>query len=97
MLATAMGMPDLWASVPVRLGADVPPCEGVLKASQMTFSFNTHGIERERERERGERKKDKSKKKSCGFRGCLLSCPKSLDLGRHLKALGIAFEPKKFL
>ena len=43
------GMPDLWVRVPVRLGADVPPCEGVLKASQMTFSFHTHGIERERE------------------------------------------------
>ena len=41
------------------------PCEGVLKASQMTFSFHTHGIgiEREkRERER-ERKNDKRKKK----------------------------------
>ena len=51
-LAMAMGMPDLWVSVPVRLGADVPPCESVLKASQMTFSFHTHGIEREtRERE----------------------------------------------
>ena len=48
-LATAMGMPDLWASVPVRLGADVTPCEGVLKASQMTFSFHTHGIGIERE------------------------------------------------
>ena len=24
-LATAMGMPDLWLSVPVRLGADVTP------------------------------------------------------------------------
>jgi len=51
-LAMAMGMPDLWVRVPVRLGADVPPCEGVLKASQITFSFHTHGIERERERER---------------------------------------------
>ena len=40
-LATAMGMPDLWVRVPVRLGADVTPCEGVLKASQMTFSFHT--------------------------------------------------------
>ena len=51
-LATAMGMPDLWASVPVRLGADVTPCEGVLKASQMTFSFHTHGIGIVREREK---------------------------------------------
>ena len=55
------GMPDLWVSVPVRLGADVTPCEGVLKASQMTFSSHTHGIERERERE--ERENDKRKKK----------------------------------
>ena len=43
------------------------PCEGVLKASQMTFSFHTHGIgiereKRERERKR-ERKNDKRKKK----------------------------------
>ena len=37
------------------------PCEGVLKASQMTFSFHTHGIEREREKR--ERKNDKRKKK----------------------------------
>ena len=48
----AMGMPDLWVSVPVRLGADVPPCESVLKASQMTFSFHTHGIGIVREREK---------------------------------------------
>ena len=32
-----------------------------------------HHLERERERERDIRRK---KKKSCGFRGCLLSCPK---------------------
>ena len=56
-MAMAMGMPDLWVSVPVRLGADVPPCESVLKASQMTFSFHTHGIEREREREKRKKKK----------------------------------------
>ena len=37
------------------------PCEGVLKASQMTFSFHTHGIGIEREKR--ERKNDKRKKK----------------------------------
>ena len=35
---------------------------------------------KERERERDIRRK---KKKSCGFRGCLLSCPKRENLGRH--------------
>ena len=89
-MAMAMGMPDLWVRVPVRLGADVPPCEGVLKASQMTFSFHTHGIGIERERR--EREKDK-RKKSCGFRGCLLSCPKSWNLGRQsVKAVDKAFK-----
>ena len=83
-LDMAMGMPDLWVRVPVRLGADVPPCEGVLKASQMTFSFHTRNRDRERERrEKRERERMTKEKKSCGFRGCLLSCPKSLDLGRQ--------------
>ena len=61
----AMRMPDLWVSVPVRLGADVPPCESVLKASQMTFSFHTHGIgiERERDRERERERMTREKKK----------------------------------
>ena len=30
-----------------------------------------------------ERERQKEEKKSCGFRGCLLSCPKSLNLGRQ--------------
>ena len=37
-----------------------------------------HHLERERERE-----SEREEKKSCGFRGCLLSCPKSLNLGRQ--------------
>ena len=37
-----------------------------------------HHLERGRERERQE-----EEKKSCGFRGCLLSCPKRENLGRQ--------------
>ena len=47
-----------------------------------------HHLERERERERHK----EEEKKSCGFRGCLLSCPKSLNLGRQrLDPLGILY------
>ena len=38
---------------------------------------------RKREREREREREGRRRKKSCGFRGCLLSCPKSLNLGRH--------------
>ena len=75
-----MGMRGAWRRrARTSLAMAMPsPCHCSRGSGALCSSRRNRGLPKRCERER-----QKEEKKSCGFRGCLLSCPKRLTLGRQ--------------